>query len=139
MALEPEEKIAGRLFRDRCQRDLAEFRANVPPVFDVPFFIAIYRHLCPARGNASMALELREIYVSSPRIVVESTEDGVLRATFLDDWVPNDDFDRWIVPAGRFGFVYRTGRCNGCAQRGTSADGHFVDAWTRPPIGAGHR
>ena len=139
MSLEPEEKVAGRLFRDRSQADLDDFRATTVPDFDVPFFIAIYRHLCPARDFASMALELREVYVTSPRIVVLSTERGIDRAEFYDEWAWSDEFDTWIVPAGRFGFVYRTGRCAACNQRGTSIAGHFVDAWNRPPLVPGHR
>lgn len=134
MSLEPEEKVAGRLFRDRAQADLEEFRAAVQPEYDVPVWIASYRHLCAAKACNSIALELPEVFVSSPRIVVETDDAGQHKATFFDEWMVNNDCDQWIVPAGRFGFVYRSGHCPSCNERGVSPKGLFVDAWERPPI-----
>lgn len=134
MSLEPEEKVAGRLFRGRAQADLDDYRAAVKPELDVPVWIASYRHLCTARSSNSTALELREVYVTSSRIVVETDDDGVHRATFFDEWTVNRDHDQWIVPAGRFGFIYRNGHCTACDQRAVSPRGLLVDAWERPPI-----
>jgi hypothetical protein len=37
------------------------------------------------------------------------------------------------VPAGRFGFVYRSGKCH-CAATGQSRVGKLVDAHERPPL-----
>lgn len=112
MALTPQEKAAGRLFRDECQTQLlAVFDAH-PPTYAVPNFLAAYRHPCPARLGRSTALTLREVYVYSPA----DTERG--------------------VPQGRFGFISRTGTCRACNQTAASRAGRLVDAYERPPINA---
>lgn len=110
MSLTEQDKTAARLFRDQAQADLiATFEAD-PPTYTVPTFIALYRHLCASRGHKSVALELKEIYVVSPIY----PEHG--------------------VPAGRFAFLYRQGRCRGCGQTARSRKGRLVDGWKRPPI-----
>ncbi len=106
--LSPEEKAAGRRFRDDCQAWLINLVDTTAPTFIVPNFIAIYRHPCPARNHRSTAMELAETYLPSPA------------------------FD--TIPAGRFAFLYRSGRCRHCGQTGMSRAGRLVDAHTRPPL-----
>jgi hypothetical protein len=135
MSLEPEEKTAGRLFRDAEQSLLDELNAAHPPTYVVPHLLALYRHRCPARDMRSTSLELREVYRASAQIAVE-TDDGVHTAVWYARWWPGrmSQVDTWIVQAGRFGFIYRDGRCRGCTQTARSATGRLVDGWDRPPI-----
>ncbi len=109
MALTPQEKAVGRVFRDQCADELHRSFDTDPPDYTVPDVLALFRHLCSARGLKSTALELREIYVSSP------ASDG--------------------VPHGRFGFIYRAGRCRWCGQTARSRTFRLVDRWDRPPLG----
>lgn len=108
MALSPAEKAAGRAFRAQAAAALATRFATDPPTFEVPPVIAIFRHACPGRGGRSTALTLREHYQLSP--------------------AAGD------VPAGRFAFVHREGRCRHCGATARSATGRVVDAHTRPPL-----
>lgn len=132
--LEPEEKVAGRLFRDSAQLDLDQLNAATPARYPVPSFLAVYRHICPGRQELSTALELREVWVPSPRIVVETPLGGTPRAVLYELWRPTDDVDLWHMPAGRFGFIYREGKCRSCQRTARSEKGRFVDGWERPPI-----
>ncbi len=108
MSLTPEEKAAGRRFRDQAQADLLASVQAQPPTHVVPNFLALYRHNCPARDGRSTALELKEMYR-------KSLADG-------------------DVPAGRFGFLWREGRCRHCGATASSRAGRLVDAHRRPPI-----
>lgn len=100
--LSPQEKAAGRRFRDTAQADLeASLRSN-PPTFLVPGVIAAYRHDCPGRAGRTLALELREVYVSSPA------------------------YPDLAVPAGRFAFTYRVGRCIRCGATARCETGRLV-------------
>lgn len=110
MALTPEEKQAGRLFRDTCQAELVAQVEAKPPTYIVPNWIAVYRHPCPARGNRSTALELHEVYRQSP------------------------EYPQYGVPAGRFGFIARAGSCRACGHTAGSRAGRLVDARERPPL-----
>lgn len=109
-SLTPPEKAAGRSFRDRAEADLATTFQADPPDLVVPHFIALYRHSCPARKDISTALELKEMYLLSPA------------------------YPQHNVPAGRFGFLYRQGRCRLCGQTARSRTGRLVDAHERPPL-----
>lgn len=104
------EKAAGRVFRDNVQARLDALNSMDPPTYNALTFIAVFRHLCPARDLRSSALELKEIYVASPIY----PEHG--------------------VPPGRFGFIYRQGRCRGCGHTARSESGRLVDGQQRPPI-----
>ena len=108
MPLSPAEKAAGRAFRDRAAAELATRFAADPPTFQVPPVVAIVRHACPGRGGRSTALALREVYQLSP--------------------AAGD------IPAGRFAFIHRDGRCRHCGATARSATGRVVDAHTRPPL-----
>lgn len=110
MGLTEPEKIAGRRFRDDCTAWLREFNRVNPPTYDVPHFLGLYRHLCAGRNNRSTAMELKEQYIPSPIYPDEGS------------------------PAGRFGFIWREGRCRACGQTARSGEGRLVDGWERPPI-----
>lgn len=103
-----EEKAVGRQFRETAQAALLASFDTGPPNYVVPNFIALYRHNCDARGGRSTALNLKEIYQFSP------ADAG--------------------VPAGRFGFIYKAGRCAYCGQTARSRAGRLVDAHERPPL-----
>jgi hypothetical protein len=111
--LTAEEKAAAREFLSHVKRELDDLQRDDPPTYVVPNFLAVYRHLCPGRDGRSSALETKEIYRLSPIY----PERG--------------------VPAGRFGFIYRQGRCRGCGHTARSGAGWLVDALVRPPI-TGH-
>lgn len=135
MALEPEEKAAGRLFKSIAQAELDRTFVTDPPYYPVPTVIAVYRHACPCRDERSSALELREQYRPSPALVVE-TEHGEHTAYLRSSWHVGRarEVDTWQIPEGRFGFIYREGRCRLCDRSARSRVGRLVDAWERPPV-----
>lgn len=104
------EKECGRRFRSESEISLMTLNELHPPSYEVPFFLGIYRHLCKARNNRSTGMELKEQYWVSPIYPDEK------------------------VPAGRFGYVFREGRCRACGQTARSRVGRVVDGWVRPPI-----
>lgn len=108
MGLSDAEKAAGRLFQTESEAILSRLNAASPPTYVVPFFLGLYRHLCAGRQDRSAGLELKELYRLSP--------------IYQD------------VPAGRFGYLYREGRCRACGQTARSEVGRLVDGWQRPPI-----
>jgi hypothetical protein len=110
VALTAVEKAAGKRFRVQAELHLELRNTNDPPTYEVPFFLGIYRHLCSARSGRSTGMELREQYLLSPIYPEEN------------------------VPAGRFGFVFREGRCRACGQTARSRVGRIVDGWERPPL-----
>lgn len=146
MMLSPEEKAAGRMFRDDAQDRLLARHDNDPPDYTVPSFIALYRHNCPAHSDRSTALELRECYEVSPgyevytvdgnRLVVPADLPGELPAD-LAIHIHRADAVLTHVPGGRFGFIWREGRCRSCGRTARSRAGRLVDAVDRPPI-TGH-
>jgi hypothetical protein len=110
VALTENEKKAGKKFRVQAELDLELLNEKDPPTYEVPFFLGIYRHLCNARKGRSTGMELKEQYLLSPIYPEEN------------------------VPAGRFGFVFREGRCRACGQTARSRVGRIVDAFDRPPL-----
>lgn len=110
MALTVAEKKAGRCFKAEQTALLYVLNTKDPPTFDVPSFLAIFRHLCPARNNLSTAMELQERYITSPPY----PEEG--------------------VPAGRFAYLYREGQCSHCGRTARSGMGRLVDAHERPTL-----
>lgn len=110
MGLTEVEKNVGRLFRSAAEGQLSALNEKDPPTYSAPFFLGVYRHLCPAKGSHSRAMELKEQYLVSPIYPDEN------------------------VPAGRFGYIYREGRCRACGQTARSMVGRLVDGWERPPI-----
>lgn len=138
--LSAETKAAGRVFRAQAQADLDALCATDPPDHTVPNVLAVLRHACPARGNRSSSLELTEIYRYSPGFLVETAGDGTLTvhehhpAADTPADIPADMFVGTQIPAGRFGFIYRTGRCRRCRQTARSPTGRLTDGWGRPPL-----
>jgi hypothetical protein len=104
MPLTPGEKVAGRDFRDDEIRMLRGLNTLDPPDLTVMSAWANVRHDCDGR---SIALELKERY----------------------DYSPSDG----DVPAGRFGWIWKEGRCSACGRTARSGDGRFVIADERPP------
>ncbi len=108
MTFTPQEKQAGRAFRDAAQNELlATFETNLP-THTVPNFIALFRHNCEARGGRSSPLELKEVYRFSPAY--------------------------GSIPSGRFGFIYKEGKCRYCGDTARSRAGRLVDAHVRLPL-----
>jgi hypothetical protein len=105
--LSPAEKAHGRAWRDRMRADHDAWMAEHPPAYRVPAVIRTIRHACPARGNRSHSIELLERYVLSP------AGPNVLR--------------------GRFGWLWREGRCRHCGESAIS-EGRLVDATARRPL-----
>ena len=110
MTLTMPEKQAGRHFRDQAQADLLASFVDTPPDHTVPNFLSLYRHSCPARNGRSTALELKEVYLLSPA------------------------YEHLGVPAGRFGFIWKAGRCRGCGQTARSRAGRLILTEDRPPL-----
>ncbi len=108
MGLTYMEKQVGRQFKADCEAMLNQRNDEAPPTYEVPFFLGIYRHLCSGRNNRSTGLELKEQY-----------------------WVSEEHPG---VPTGRFGFIFREGRCRACGQTARSRVGRLVDGLQRPPI-----
>lgn len=106
-----EEKQAGRFFKGMAQGVLDERLAAESPTYVIPGCLGVLRHACPQKQNRSTALNLHEIYVISPSV------------------------SHWDIPAGRFGFIFREGRCRSCGQTALSKDGQIVDGYERPPQG----
>lgn len=99
-----------------------------PPVFDVPWMLANFRHACPearisrSTGKpASTALDCAEKYVTLTQVLTEMPYPGAE----LDHLAPEGD--RWAI-------VYREGRCARCGALGRSKVGHVVSTADRPPL-----
>jgi len=130
VALTPNEKIAGRKFRDDAQAALTASFESAPPTYPAPNFLAHIRHECPGRNDISTALELKEKYQLSPAYYVT---DGTA-IEVLDDAIQDPGGE--LIPAGRFAFIYKEGKCKnkGCGHTARSKAGRFVDAHDRPPV-----
>lgn len=106
------EKTAGLKFLETEQAKLlASFETDPPSYRPLPWH-KIYRHECSSRNNISTAIELKEKYIFSPELEVDGE----------------------VIPAQRFGFIFKEGRCRGCGNVARSKTGRFVDAYTRPPL-----
>lgn len=62
--LTPEQKAAGRLFRERACLDLEALWERDPADLTVPVVVHHYRHLCEAQDGKSVSLECREVYIA---------------------------------------------------------------------------
>lgn len=146
--LTPTEKAVGRHFLGVAQAALLKTFEADPPTYTVPNVLALYRHACPKRQDRSTALELKEIYLPSRTYgvmcvndeihvaLLNGDSDGVTLATLDPPVAVNADTTVAVgfVPAGRFGFITRAGKCRGCGQTARSKAGRLVDGWERPPI-----
>lgn len=131
--LTKEEKVAGRLFKASCQDKLDCLNESSPPTYLVPNFLALFRHLCPGHAEVSTALELKEIYEYSPSFeLLRFGEDLVESGHPIVTEAPPDE--AVLIPAKRFGFIYKEGKCKSCGQTARSKEGTFVDAYERAPL-----
>jgi hypothetical protein len=110
MGLAEDEKKVGRRFKIDAAFHLLSLNEVDPATYDVPCFAGLYRHLCSAKNNRSVAMEVKEQYLVSPIYPEEK------------------------VPAGRFGYIYKEGRCRACGQTARSRAGRLVDGYERPPL-----
>jgi hypothetical protein len=108
------ERSAGRAFKTECLRQLHALMDSDPPTYRTLPLLAVIRHSCPRRANTSTAITLKEIYQHCPDMQVH-VDGGV------------------TVPAGRFGFLYKEGRCVHCRAT-VRSEGRLVDGWHRPPL-----
>jgi hypothetical protein len=131
MTLSPDEKQAGRAFRDARQAVLDKLNADDPPDQDVLVYWRVPRHTCKAAGGTSTGVTLREIYEPSPEYRV--CYCGTVAATGPD--FPHWDCDgsKVVSPAGQFGFITKEGTCSGCGLAVRTFRGRFVIAADRPP------
>jgi len=128
--LTEEEKIAGRRFRESCQQHLLERVEAAPATFIVPNILSVYRHNCSSRGGRSSALNLKEHYTLSPLYIVR---DGIalLSEEIIDNLIAPTDVE---VAEGRFGFIFKEGKCGPCGATAKCRLGRVVDAHARPPV-----
>jgi hypothetical protein len=104
------ERAAGRAWRSGQDAALHNLNA-VLPVNEHPLpYVRHIRHLCPGAGGRSVSFDYAEIYVTSPALEPD-------------------------IPAGRFAYVYREGRCALCEHTARSLTGRVVDGITRLPSG----
>lgn len=134
-----EEKTAGRHFRDWAQAALERHYRADPPTFDVPHILAVYGHLCTGNGNRTIGLALAEHYQPSPDYDVFGTAGTPWLALPADNpeipaWIWQENVTLTRVPAGRFAFIFRRGRCKGCGKTAMSPSGRLVDGWRRKPL-----
>lgn len=135
MSLTQPEKVAGRKFRDEEQAKLLATFDVAPPTYVVPNFLSHYRHECPGRNDISTAIELKEQYVLSPEYEVWD-EGGVEHVHELGDDTTVLIEGSTVIPPGRFGFIYKEGKCKSklCGHTARSKAGRLVDSWERPPM-----
>ena len=122
MPLTAGEKIVGRAFKAARQAALDEMNAASPPgMYDPEGLWRVVRHECPAAGGASIGITLREVYERSPEYL---------------DGLPGTGVSARVVSAdGRFGFIWKEGKCSGieCGLTVRTRKGRFVIAADRPP------
>lgn len=125
------EKQGGRWFREWSQMQLELSHESSPPTFAPPPWLRYFRHNCEKRGGRSTALDLKEIYEWSPRMWVCYCS---VVGPIADDFPHRDcDGGKELSVAGRFGFIYKEGRCS-CGATARSKAGRLVDAYERPPV-----
>ncbi len=129
--LRPDEKVAGRAFRDEEEFLLLRYNQEQPPSFVVPVFIGVYRHNCAGRGGRSTELALTERYVLSPAFEVVDIGNQRVARHIVEGSHPEGSV---IVPEGRFAFLYREGTCRSCGLTARSESGRLIEAEERPPI-----
>lgn len=137
------ELAAAQAFRAGQRFTLSVKNDNDPPGVTVSVFAGNIRHDCPARGGASVFLEMREHYVRSPEAVVHMADDRVYGVALVDDgagesWPEAEGFEATVVPAGRFAFIWTQGRCAACSLVARSGTGRLVDTRLRPPSRRAH-
>ena len=127
--LTPDEKIAGREFKRAEQAKLDKLMEADPPTYECLAFHANVRHECELVGK-EIALKLEERYIFSVAYLVKDGEAWSLEGVITSD---PEQVGIKLIPHGRFGFIYKEGKCK-CGATARSPEGHFVDAYKRPPI-----
>lgn len=132
MTLTPQERLAGRWFRDQCQLALDKLNRLAPPglpgqpLWALPLWRVI-RHDCIARLGASTGIALKERTWASPELwICYCGEIGPL----VPESFPHRDCDggKVLSAGGRFAFVFKEGKCApvGCGLTARSRQGRVV-------------
>jgi hypothetical protein len=130
------ERSAGKWWRAQRDAELKRLNAEEPVNEHPPPVVRHIRHLCPGIAGRSVSFDYAEAYVTSPRIgvcycsVIKPVPDELLGKFPHEDCAGGT-----LVPAGRFGYVYREGRCAGCGHTARSLTGRVVDGIERLPTG----
>jgi hypothetical protein len=137
------ERAAARVFLDDR---LAVFRSLPEVAWQPPVYVHHIRHLCSALAK-SVSFELKEVCQDSPAYVV-GKDMTVVRYEGGSPEGTQDMIDAQeevglrhlsiigaVVPASRFTWIYREGRCPDCKMTARSANGRLADATLRPPLG----
>lgn len=125
MGLTPEQKLAGRAFRDARQHALDVLNAASPPGRYALAFWRVVRHECRAAGGVSVGITLRERYELSPEY--RACYCGTV-APLDPGYFPHRDCDggKVISPAGQFAWIWKEGKCSGCELVVRTRKGFFV-------------
>lgn len=110
--LSPEEKEAGRKFRDRAIKLMEMAFSELPDTAEVrPLYLNFVRHNCPRNKGRTWAVQMKEFIVFSPEMAVRGT----------------------IVEEALFGYVWRIGFCL-CGYAVRSDGGRVVLVADRAPL-----
>lgn len=132
--LTPEEKRAGRWFRDTLAIPAMEKQLNrYGDVVEVPPYLHFVRHECAAHpGHSTWAVELREWYVLSPPMLVFA-QGRAPDVTWVVRPVQSYDVTEATVPEGFFCWLWKGGSCS-CGYSVRSGGGRMVVSSERPPL-----
>jgi hypothetical protein len=109
--LSPEEKEAGRKFRERAVQLMELSFAEIGDAHVYPLYLNFVRHVCPKKKGRTWAVHLREYIVFSPEMAVRGT----------------------VVEEATFGYVWRAGSCS-CGFTARSDIGRVILAANRTPL-----
>lgn len=125
--LSREEKLAGRLFREKAAELMALSFSEMPENTEVrPAELHFVRHVCPNHEGRTWAVQLREFVVFSPQMYVCYCSAVVAE--------PHDDCDGAVkIEEALFGWIWRAGSCP-CGYTVRSAGGKVVLAADRAPL-----
>jgi hypothetical protein len=129
--LTPDERLAGRWFRDANQLALHRLNELDPPgLAGQPLYVLplwrVVRHDCIARSGASTGIALKEKRVESPELWLCGCGD-ILPADRRGGHRHCGE-GRVLAAGGRFVFVFKEGRCGwpGCGLTARSREGRVL-------------
>ena len=95
-------------------------------------FWRVFRHVCPAAGDASIGITLREVCEESPEY--RACYCSKIGQTDPGRDFPHRDCDgsKVITHAGQFAWIWKEGRCSRCELTARAKAGRFVIAADRP-------
>ena len=130
--LSPDEKFAGRHFRTGRQAALDQLNKDRPPDTLALVHWRVVRHVCPAQGDASIGITLREVYETSPEY--RACYCSRIEPADPDLEFPHRDCDgsRVVAQAALFAWIWKEGRCADCGQTARTGKGWAVPASDRP-------